>query len=155
MNRTTKTLADDMLNSLGCRVTEPRRQVARHIAGKSESFRAESISNELPNIGRATVYRTLKLLADGGILCKAVLPDGSPRYSLDSSWHHHHAICTSCGSIAEFEVPELEQLLRKLAGKVPGQIVGHRFELYVSCLLCFPDQGQGDQPGRLQGRKCA
>ncbi len=143
-----ETLADAILDGLGCRVTEPRRQVARHIAGKPGSFRAEAISEELPNIGRATVYRTLKLLADAGILCKTALPDGSPRYSFDHASHHHHLICSSCGSVEEFRNHALEQLLGKLAGEVSGKVLGHRVEFYVSCLSCVPHAAPpGNRPG--------
>ena len=76
---------DEILKSLGRRTTAPRRQVARLLASKRGAFSAESINAELPDVGRATVYRTIRLLAEAGVLCKALLPDGSPRYSIDHS----------------------------------------------------------------------
>ncbi len=128
---------DAILDDLGCRVTGPRREVARLLAGKQGSFSAESVNEELPDVGRATVYRTLKLLADAGVLCKTSLPDGSPRYAFDHSWHHHHLICTTCGKVEEFRHPELERLLCEMDDEVPGQVLGHQVELYVTCTRCL------------------
>ena len=128
---------DAILEDLGCRVTGPRREVARLLASKQGSFSAESINEELPDVGRATVYRTLKLLSDADVLCKTILPDGSPRYSFDHSWHHHHLICTSCGRVEEFRNSELERLLCELATQVDGEVLEHRVELYVTCTDCL------------------
>ena len=127
---------DAILEDLGCRVTGPRREVARLLADKQGSFSAESINEELPDVGRATVYRTLKLLSDAGVLCKTALPDGSPRYSFEHSWHHHHLICTSCERVDEFRSPELERLLCEISNGVSGQVLGHRVEFYVTCERC-------------------
>ena len=128
---------DDILEDLGCRVTGPRREVARLLASKRGSFSAESVNRELPDVGRATVYRTLKLLSDAGVLCKTTLPDGSPRYSFDHSWHHHHLICSSCGRVEEFRSSRLERLLCEMATEIPGQVLGHRVELFVTCTRCL------------------
>ena len=130
---------DSILEDLGCRVTGPRREVARLLASKQGAFSAESITEELPGVGRATVYRTLKLLADAGVLCKTVLPNGSPRYAFDHSLHdhHHHLICASCESVDEFRSPELERLLCEFEDEIPGQVLGHRVELYVTCRPCL------------------
>jgi Fur family ferric uptake transcriptional regulator len=128
---------DAILRDLGCRVTGPRREVARLVAGKQGSFSAESVNEELPDIGRATVFRTIKLLADAGIICKTALPDGSPRYSFDHSLHHHHSICSSCGRVEEFRNSALERLLCEMSSEISGQILGHRVELYVTCTRCL------------------
>ena len=85
------------------------------------AFSAESINSDLPDVGRATVYRTLKLLSEAGILCKTTLPNGAPRYSFDDGQHHHHSICTSCGEVGEFRKPALERLLREMAKEVDGE----------------------------------
>ena len=138
---------DALLEGLGCRVTGPRRTVARLLVSKRESFSAESINQELPSVGRATVYRTLKLLADAGVLCKTTLPDGSPRYSFDNSWHHHHLICSACGTVEEFRNSALERLLCEMAAEIPGEVLGHRVELYVTCRRCLAVATMvGDQP---------
>ena len=53
---------------------------------------------------------TIKLLVEQGLLCKISLPDGSPRYMLTMSGHHHHLVCVSCGLVSEFHESEIEQL---------------------------------------------
>ena len=131
---------DALLAKLGRRVTGPRRRVARLLAGKQGSFSAEAVNEELPDVGRATVYRTLKLLSDAGVLCKAMLPDGSPRYSIDHSWHHHHLICPSCETVQEFRSVELERLLCELGAEIPGRVLGHQVDFYVNCLGCLQDE---------------
>lgn len=137
---TNQQIADTALRRLGRRATEPRRKVVRHLAGLEGSFRAESVIGDLPAIGRATIYRTLKLLTDAGVLCKTALPDGSPRYSFDSAWHHHHLICSSCESVHEFHNPALERLLGELGERMPGRVLGHRVDLFITCSDCLPAQ---------------
>ena len=140
MTATVDDRVDALLAELGCRVTGPRRRVARLLAGKQGSFSAEAVNEELPDVGRATVYRTLKLLSDAGVLCKTMLPDGSPRYAFDHSWHHHHLICSSCETVEEFRSPALERLFCEMADEIPGRVLGHRVELYVTCLRCLPHE---------------
>ncbi|MDE2765884.1 MAG: Fur family transcriptional regulator [Chloroflexota bacterium] len=131
---------DDMLEDLGYRMTPSRRLLARLLGSKAGSFSAEAISEELPTVGRATVYRTLKLLVDAGVLCKTALPDGAPRYSFDDARHHHHVICADCGKVEEFRKPVVERLLREMAKEVRGAVVGHRVELYITCAKCLSER---------------
>ena len=129
---------DAILEGLGCRVTEPRREVARLLASKQGAFSAEAINQELSGVGRATVYRTLKLLSDAGVVCKTILPNGSPRYAFDHSWHHHHhLICSSCETVQEFHSSELERLLRELSDEIPGRVLSHQVDFYVNCPSCL------------------
>ena len=128
---------NDVLADLGYRLTPPRRLLVRLLEAKQTSFSAEAISEELPTVGRATVYRTLKLLVDAGVLCKTILPDGSPRYSFDDPRHHHHVICAACGKVEEFRKPAVERLLREMAKSVSGAVRGHRVEIYVTCPKCL------------------
>ena len=130
---------NEVLEDLGYRMTPPRRRLADLLGSKTGAFSAEAISEELPSVGRATVYRTLKLLVDAGVLCKTVLPDGAPRYSFDSLRHHHHVICADCGKVEEFRKPVAERLLREMTKEVGGVIVGHRVELYITCADCLSE----------------
>ena len=66
-------------------------------------------------------------------LCKTVLFDGTVRYSLDNEFHHHHLICVKCGDIEEMRSMELERVLRVVATKIPGSVVGHSLEIYRIC----------------------
>ncbi len=125
-----------ILESKGYRNTVPRRAIIELLKRKREGFSAEEISNELPGVGRATVFRTVKLLLDAGVICRLNMLDGAPRYSLSSVEHHHHAICVMCENVNEFQAGNVEKLLRDLSDQIPGKIVGHRFELYVNCETC-------------------
>ncbi len=126
-----------MLEDRGYRSTQPRRQVADAIGGKVDSFRAEEINTELPGVGRATVYRTIKLLLDAGVICKLALPNGTPTYTLARFEHHHHTICLQCGTVGDFRDATIERLLRSIGGEVSGEIVGHRIEFYITCRDCM------------------
>ena len=125
-----------VLEDRGYRSTAPRRAIVRVLDGKLEGFTAEEIGNALPEVGRATIFRTIKLLLDAGVICRLNLIDGSPRYSLSRVEHHHHTICVQCGTVGEFRAATVERVLRVIGNDIPGEIVGHRIELYVTCDRC-------------------
>ena len=126
----------DAIGGRRYRITHPRRRVIASIAEKDTNFTAEELHAELNSVGRATVYRTIKLLVEQGLLCKISLPDGSPRYMLTMSGHHHHLVCVSCGLVSEFHESEIEQLLSEWEASGKGTVVGHRIEVYVVCTAC-------------------
>ena len=139
MNRINADAADLMtaLERRGCRATEPRRRISESIARTDGCFTAESISRELPAIGRATVYRTIKLLVEAGAVCKLSMPDGTPAYNLaEVRHHHHHAVCVKCGAVEVFEDQAIEHLLRSAGETIAGEVLGHRMEFYVNCRGC-------------------
>ncbi len=123
------------LEEHGNRMTFPRRELAAVLARWGGSFSAEEVVTRTPVLGRATIYRTLRLLVDLGILCKTALMDGSPRYSLDAVHHHHHLVCVTCGRIDELSHPAVESMLRAMAEQI-GELLGHRLELYHRCEGC-------------------
>lgn len=86
-----------------------------------------------PRVGYATVYRTLKLLVDGGLAVERQFGDGQARFEVVGE-HHDHLICTSCGLILEFEDQEIEALQEKIAARLGGfSVLRHRHELYGLC----------------------
>lgn len=125
-----------ILEDRGYRSTAPRRAIIRILEGKQGGFTAEDIGRELPGVGRATVFRTIKLLMDLGVICRLNLLDGAPRYSLSRIEHHHHTVCVRCGVVGEFRATTVERLIRGLGNEIPGGVVGHRIELYVLCSRC-------------------
>jgi Fur family ferric uptake transcriptional regulator len=125
------------LEDQGYRVTGPRRAVVELIDNKREGFSAEELCGELTGIGRATVYRTIKLLLESGVICKLALPDGAPKYSLARIEHHHHTVCVRCGTVGEFRDATIERLLRAIGTDISGEIVGHRIEFYIICQECL------------------
>ena len=128
-----------ILENRGYRSTAPRRAIARLMEEKRQGFTAEEIGNELPQVGRATVFRTIKLLLETGVVCRLNLLDGAPRYTLSSVEHHHHTICVRCGNVGEFRAATMERMMRAMRNDIPGEVVGHRIELYVICGDC-PDE---------------
>jgi Fur family ferric uptake transcriptional regulator len=92
-------------------------------------------------IGYATVYRTLKLLAECGVASERRFGDGLSRYELaDDQDHHDHLICTSCGSITEFEEPRIERLQDAVAARHGFKVVSHKHEMYGICAVCQKTQ---------------
>jgi Fur family ferric uptake transcriptional regulator len=90
-----------------------------------------------PRIGFATVYRTLKLLADAGLAQERRFEDGFTRYEhAAADVHHDHLICTRCGAILEFENQRIEELQRMVAKRHGFRVVNHKLELYGLCSHC-------------------
>jgi Fur family ferric uptake transcriptional regulator len=96
-------------------------------------------------IGYATVYRTLKLLAECGVASERKFGDGLSRYELadDDDDHHDHLICTSCGGITEFEEPRIEKLQDVVAARHNFQVTTHKLELYGICQACNASTKKG------------
>ena len=129
-----------ILEDRGYRSTAPRRAIIEILDGKLEGFTAEEISGELPGVGRATIFRTIKLLMEAGVVCRLNLLDGAPKYSLSRVEHHHHTVCVRCGIVGEFRATTVERLMRAIGNDIPGEIVGHRIEFYITCERCVGEE---------------
>ncbi len=89
-------------------------------------------------IGYATVYRTMKLLTDGGLAVARQFGDGQTRYeNLPAEGHHDHIICIKCSRIEEFTNPEIEALQEKTAKRFGFKVLNHKLELYGYCSACI------------------
>lgn len=124
------------LASSGVRVTGARREVLRAIVAFEGPFTIEELAAALPDTGRATVYRTVKLLQESDLVCRMVLEDGGIRYELSQGDHHHHLICSQCGRVAEFVEPDLDAIIRTVAAGRGFDLAGHSVELYGLCRNC-------------------
>lgn len=129
-----------VLESRGYRATAPRKAIARLLEQKEGGFTAEEVSDELPAVGRATVYRTIKLFLEAGVICKLPLLEGAHLYLLCGVGHHHHSVCVECGEVEELRAAAVERLISAVSADIRGEIVEHRLELYVNCGAC-PDTG--------------
>ena len=125
-----------VLENGGHRATSPRKAIAGLLEQKQGGFTAEAISDELPSVGRATVYRTIKLLLEAGVVCKLPLPEGAHLYLLCGVGHHHHSVCLECGVVEELRAGAIERLISAVSADIRGEIVEHRLELYVNCGAC-------------------
>ena len=97
------------------------------------------MSERLPNIGRATVFRTVKLLHELDIVCRVPLEDGGVRYEHSRSGrHHHHLICSECGSVTEFSDPTLDAAIEQNATSAGFELDSHSAELYAAAPPASP-----------------
>jgi len=117
----------------GLRMTDQRRVVAR-VIGEAEDHpdveelyaRAAKVD---PKISIATVYRTVKLFEEAGILDKLEFGDGRARYEDAERDHHDHLIDVNSGDVIEFIDPDIEELQERIAARLGYKLVGHRLEL--------------------------
>ena len=118
----------------GLRMTEQRRIVARVIGDSDDHpdvenlhIRASAID---PRISIATVYRTVKLFEEAGILERLEFGDGRSRYETAERDHHDHLIDVTTGEVIEFVDAEVEALQERIAEKLGYRLMGHRLELF-------------------------
>ena len=119
----------------GLRMTEQRRVIARVLSESADHPDAEELYRRAsaidPHISIATVYRTVKLFEDAGILERHDFRDGRSRYEEVPDAHHDHLIDVQSGRVIEFRNEEIEALQRKVAEELGFELVDHRLELYA------------------------
>jgi Fur family ferric uptake transcriptional regulator len=130
----------DTLEEQGYRSTLPRRAVAHAIAGQEHHFSAEKLREQLPRVGRATIYRCLKLLVDSGAVCRVLLEDGNLHYQLSHRGHHHHLLCVVCGASQDLLGCDIESLLQGVSAAHGFELSGHWLEVYGRCHSCLTGQ---------------
>ncbi|WP_293945502.1 Fur family transcriptional regulator [Sphingomonas sp.] len=118
----------------GLRITDQRRVVARVLSEADDHPDVEALHMRCaavdPRISIATVYRTVRLFEEAGILERHEFGDGRSRYEAASDEHHDHLIDVETGKVIEFVDEELEALQRRIAEKLGFRLVDHRMELY-------------------------
>ena len=118
----------------GLRITEQRRTIARVLGEAEDHPDVETLHERAaavdPKISIATVYRTVRLFEEAGILERHEFGDGRSRYEAASDDHHDHLIDVETGKVIEFVDEELEMLQRRIAEKLGYRLVDHRMELY-------------------------
>ena len=118
----------------GLRITEQRRVIAR-VLSESDDHPDVELLHQRANaidakISIATVYRTVRLFEEAGILDRHDFGDGRARYEAAPEAHHDHLIDVESGTVVEFVDPELESLQKQIAEKLGYRLVDHRMELY-------------------------
>ncbi|MEJ6478318.1 MAG: Fur family ferric uptake transcriptional regulator [Paracoccaceae bacterium] len=118
----------------GLRMTGQRRTIATVLEAADDHPDVEELyaraSAADPRISLATVYRTVKLFEESGILDKHEFGDGRARYETANREHHDHLIDMHSGEVIEFVDPEIEALQEKIAAKLGYELKGHRLELF-------------------------
>lgn len=124
----------DRLEAAGLRMTGQRRVIAEIISEARDHPDVEQLharaSERDPGISIATVYRTVKLFEEAGLLDRVEFGDGRARYEDAERDHHDHLIDLTTGQVIEFVDPEIEALQVKIAERLGYRLKGHRLELY-------------------------
>lgn len=139
----------ELLREKGLKVTRQRilileileQQAGEHITAE-ELY--EAVRGEYPEIGLATVYRTIQLFLELGLINSVTLGDGCVRYEMESreeQHHHHHIVCLRCGKVLSFGEDLLESLEQRIMEDTGFQILDHEVKFYGYCGACAGEQG--------------
>jgi Fur family transcriptional regulator, ferric uptake regulator len=130
-------MTDDIIHrceAKGLRMTEQRRIIARVIGAADDHPDVEQLYARAvlidPRVSIATIYRTVKLFEESGILDRLEFGDGRARYEDADRDHHDHMIDINTGEVIEFIDPEIEALQERIAAKLGYRLVDHRLELF-------------------------
>ncbi|MGL4850291.1 MAG: Fur family transcriptional regulator [Clostridium sp.] len=134
----------ESLKQKGYKLTPQRRAIVDTIIkNEGKHMTAEEIYDEVkkdcPEIGLATVYRTVILLEDISLLSRLDLSDGCSRYEIvhdDEEHRHHHLICNECNKVFEVEEDLLDQLEERVENKYKFKIKDHSLKFYGTCIEC-------------------
>lgn len=136
----------NLLKMNGLKVTTQRVAILEVLNSRpGKHLTAEEIYNcvrkKYPDIGLATVYRTIQMLSELNLIEKLNLDDGFVRYEIskknkDDTHHHHHLICLECGSIFAFQDDLLETLEERIKETMGFEVVDHEVKLYGHCKKC-------------------
>jgi Fur family ferric uptake transcriptional regulator len=129
----------EFIHERGLKSTRQRDDIATWFFESKGHLSADQIYQEVkqtsPGIGFSTVYRTMKLLCEAGLVQERHFGNAEALYENVSS-HHDHCICTSCGKIVEFENPKIEELQEAVAHRFGFLLQSHKMELYGRCADC-------------------
>ncbi len=125
---------EDLCLKKGMRMTDQRRVIAKVLSGAEDHPDVEEVYRRSTaidsGISIATVYRTVRLFEDAGILERHDFRDGRSRYETVTDEHHDHLIDVESGEVLEFHSEEIEALQEKIAREMGFRLVDHRMELY-------------------------
>ena len=125
---------EDKCKQRGVRLTDQRRLIAKVMSQSSDHPDVDELHRKVSEIDEkisiATVYRTVKLFEESGIIEKHDFKGGKARYEQSPDIHHDHLIDVNTGEIVEFVDEEIEKLQNKVAEKLGYKLVDHRLELY-------------------------
>ena len=132
------------LYARGYKLTAPRQAVLDVVARMTQSLSPAEIyaraRRRYPRLGLVTVYRTLDILVEAGMVRRMHKDDGCHGYALAQAAHGHHLICSSCNQVVEFAECDLDALLKNVARKTGFRIEGHWLEVFGLCPKCRPDR---------------
>lgn len=138
----TKKKIEGALRQRGYKITPQRRSILKSIVKSHEHLTPsaiyERVRRENPGIGLVTIYRTLEILAELGLICEMHAGGNCRSYLMRRpSEHHHHLICSGCGTVIDFTDCNLDKLERKLSRENNFTINGHLLEFLGKCSDCL------------------
>ena len=124
----------------GYRLTSPRRALARLVASREGHFSADELLTESRRsrlgVTRATIFRSLDVLADLGVVERLDLPTGEHAFVACEPAHHHHIVCSSCGRSTGVADHGLEGVAEAIGRETGYRVDTHRLELFGRCPEC-------------------
>jgi Fur family ferric uptake transcriptional regulator len=133
------------LSARGLKVTQQRLRIAEVVFQADGHLTLPAIlertQKAVPGVGYATVYRTMKLLVEAGLVDQHRFDDKQARFEASSDDHHDHIICVKCGRIVEFEDEDIERRQEGIAQGLGFRVVSHRHEIYGECQPVCPPAG--------------
>jgi Fur family ferric uptake transcriptional regulator len=128
------------LEAAGYRRTAPRRALAELVAERRGHFTADGLLAESRRrrlgVTRATVFRSIDVLSDLGLVERLDLPSGEHAFVACEPVHHHHVVCSSCGRSTPVEDTGIERLAEAIGRATGYQVETHRLELFGRCPAC-------------------
>jgi Fur family transcriptional regulator, ferric uptake regulator len=129
----------------GYRLTSPRRALARLVASRDGHFSADELLTESRRarlgVTRATIFRSLDVLADLGVVERLDLPTGEHAFVACEPSHHHHVVCSSCGRSTGVADHGLEAVAEAIGRETGYRVDTHRLELFGRCPECRAKDG--------------
>jgi len=138
------------LDRAGYSMTEPRRVVANLVGARDGHFTALDLVQDATNrrlgVGRATVFRTLELFGELGLVERLDLPNGEHAYVACEPAHHHHVVCQRCGRSSEIETCGIDEVAAAIETQTGYVVDTHRIELFGLCGDCRTAVGSRGTP---------
>jgi Fur family ferric uptake transcriptional regulator len=145
-----------MLRSSGHKVTTQRVAIIKTVLESSEHLTPSELYEKVhlvdPEVGEVTVYRTLNILSELGLLCMVHTGDNTHSYISRPPGHHGHLICSQCGKVINFTDCNLSGLEERLTAETGFAIREHRLDFYGNCRECsgaLRTEGRGRSRGQL------
>jgi Fur family transcriptional regulator, ferric uptake regulator len=130
----------------GLKMTDQRRVISRVLSAATDHPDVEQVYRRAADIDAkisiATVYRTVRLLEDAGVIERLDFGDGRARFEESRDEHHHHLINVQTGEVIEFNSDELEAVKQRIARELGFELLGHRLELYGVPLKGAPQRSE-------------
>lgn len=136
-------LFQEVLERQGLNLTRQRHEILHAFFSAEKHLGVEQVYDLLkrkdPTFGRATVFRTVKLLQECGLLAEVTSANGRSKYELKADRpHHDHMVCVECGRITEFQSPRMEHFQDEAIRKHGFEALWHRHEIFGRCSNCQP-----------------